>query len=365
MFLMDQQVALFGSLWLAIVVVDAFVRRVPAPGRRRALLALALPAVVTAVAAYLLYFRALHYDLGYDVPDPSEAANYSPGREFFGSPRYLWKTYGTLVPIGALAALALARRLPEIRGWVLGAWAFFSFTAGPVIHGTNIPLPFALVRHLPGMSQFRAPYRFQMAAVIGAVMGVGIVLAYARTRVTAKTFRLVIGAVIVVATCDIVGYRVVFGFPLRSAPRPEPVYETIARDPRDVLVLEIPVAARSGTDRVGPPSATPGEMLSFYQPVHHKRLINGFAARAPMTALAYYRASPALMFLAEEPPPPGDRVADLRQKIAELDVGYVVVHPEMLQPGHLASVLQLLDQAGELERLPDTADLIAFSVKPR
>ena len=182
MFLMDQQVALFGSVWLSFVGVDALMRRGRSLLRRPVLLATALPMLVGALAAYLLYFRALKYDVGYAVPGADEAVHDSPGIDFFGHPTYIWMTYGTVLPIAAVVALLLVRRLPEIRVWALGAWAFLVLTLGPVIHGTRIPLPFALVRNLPGMAQFRFPYRFQRGAVLGATIALGLMLARARSQ---------------------------------------------------------------------------------------------------------------------------------------------------------------------------------------
>lgn len=88
-----------------------------------------------------------------------------------------------------------------------------------------------------------------------------------------------------------------------------------------------PVGVRTGTDRIGP-----GEALSFHQPIHRKRLINGSTSRLPLAALEYYRASPSIMFLAGEPPPPGDLAADLQRRLRELRVGYVIVHPECSIP---------------------------------
>jgi hypothetical protein len=265
-----------------------------------------------------------------------------------------------VLPIASIIGVVLVRRLPEIRAWALGAWTFLILTMGPVIHGTSIPLPFALVRRLPGLPHFRFPYRLQMGAVLGAAIALGVLLAQLRTRMPRRRYTLVFAGIVVVTLCDLVGNRVASGFPLRPEPPREPVYDVIGRDHRDCLLLEIPVAVRTGTDRIGRWTDTPGEALTFYQPTHEKRLINGFAARAPTAALEYYRASPALMFLAEEDPPPGDVLLDLRQKFVELDVGYVVVHPEMLQAGRLPTVLRVLDQVGGLQRLPDTGSLIAF-----
>jgi hypothetical protein len=135
----------------------------------------------------------------------------------------------------------------------------------------------------------------------------------------------------------------------------DPVYAQIAEDSRDCLVLEVPLGVRTGTDRVGP-----GEALSFYQPTHQKRLINGFAARAPLAAMQYYRSSPALMTLAGEAPPPGDVAADLASRLDELRVGYVVVHAGMMSQEHLRGVLELLGRMKGLSCIERGPDVIAF-----
>jgi hypothetical protein len=68
------------------------------------------------------------------------------------------------------------------------------------------------------------------------------------------------------------------------------------------------------------------------------------------------------MFLAGEPPPPGDLAADLQRRLRELKVGYVLVHPEMLDHEHLKQVMALLAAAPNLERIETTSSLIAFRV---
>jgi hypothetical protein len=139
--------------------------------------------------------------------------------------------------------------------------------------------------------------------------------------------------------------------------RAEPVYEQIARDERDCVVLEVPVGVRSGTDQIGS-----GESLSYYQPVHHKRMLNGMIGRVPLAALDYYRSSPALMFLAHERRPPGDVAADLRIKLRDLRVGYVVIHPEMMDRAWFEETITLFSGVDGLRRLETTTDVVAFSL---
>src|SRR5262249_40259900 len=109
----------------------------------------------------------------------------------------------------------------------------------------------------------------------------------------------------------------------------------------------------------------PGEEFNFYQPIHHKRMINGMLARAPLAALAFYRASPAFMFLAEEATP--DRavvVADFRRKLRELRVGYVVMHADRIDDRWRVLFVEALAGVPELEQFESgRAETISYRVK--
>jgi hypothetical protein len=348
----DQQVLLFCCFLVGILSVHmARMRRRVEP---RFLLAGAAVLMIAALPAYLLYYRPLTRDLGYTVPWIGEARTYSVPLWVYTSPRLVWGAYGTVLPLAFIAALILVRRYRELWPWALGSVAFIVLTMGPVFKGSNIPLPFALVQRLPGMSHFRAPYRFQIPAVLVLSVTAGITLTHILGMVSVKTGRRLLGGITVVIVGDLVAHRLPAGFSIQTMPS-EPIYAEIARDPRDCLVLEIPVGIRTGTDRIGP-----GEALSFYQPTHRKRLINGFAARVPLVALDYYRKSPALMLFANEAPPSGDVEADLRHRLRELHVGYVVVHPDMIESSRLRQVLDLLERVDDLAQLPLRGDVIAF-----
>jgi len=74
--------------------------------------------------------------------------------------------------------------------------------------------------------------------------------------------------------------------PLYSARVPE-VYRTIARDPRDVRVLELPLGFRSGEWSQGDFSAA----SQFYQTVHEKQLIGGYLSRISRQEMERQRQS--------------------------------------------------------------------------
>jgi hypothetical protein len=71
------------------------------------------------------------------------------------------------------------------------------------------------------------------------------------------------------------------------------------------------------------------------------------------------------MFLAGETPPAGDLGDDLARKVKELNVGYVVVHPELLEPQRLSDVMRLLAGLPDLERLDSPSGAIAFRMLRR
>ena len=355
MFLADQQVALFGSLWLALLGGHFFLSPGGWSRLRRAGPALVVPAVAALLAAYVLYLRPWHLDVGYDVPGAAEAHNYSDGPSAFLHLNLGWAYYGIILPLALPFVLARLGKVPRAIPWALGAVFFFLLSYGPTLEGTAIPLPFAFVRHLPGLANFRAPYRFAMPAAFGAIVALGLVIHAATERLDRRARALVVGALVLVALVDEARVRHARPFLIREMPL-EPVYAQIGRDPTPSVLLEIPVGLRNGTDRVG----TDGEILTFYQPAHGKRLVNGFSARSPTAAIDYARASPALMYLAGETPPSGDIPADLRDKIAELGVRYVVIHPRMMKPDRIAPTLALLAKIPGLVRFAEEPDLIAW-----
>ena len=308
----DQQIALFCAFWVVVLSGHLVLTRGREVLDRRFAALAAVVVLISLVPAYLLYYRPLTRDTGYTVPDATEALNYSVPPSVFADPALVWHAYGLALPCALVAGLVMTRRWPELRPWVIGSIAFLVLAMGPLLPGTRFPLPFALIRGLPGLSQFRTPYRFQMPAALGMSVAGGLVLARLVAPLQARTARGLLAVVGVFIAGDAVAHRLLEGFSIQTMPS-EPFYAEIARDPRDCLVLEIPVGVRTGTDRIGP-----GEALSFYQATHGKRLINGFAARVPLVALNYYRQSPALMMLANESPPPGDIESDLKSRLNEL-----------------------------------------------
>ncbi len=352
--LMDQQVVMYTLLWLVVLGAFAIAQRALTIATMRGV---AVSATVAAVPLFWFCIAPLYTTRGYTIPAAFESEVYSYPISLLWHPSMLWGAYGLVLPL-ALVVGGLRWADQAIRPWLIGAASFVVLSFGPVVHRSGIPLPFAALRLVPGLAQFRTPYRFQMAAAIGMCMVAALLATTWLERRTHGQRRLAILALTLLILADAAALRLHDGFPVQTMPV-ESIYARIAADPDDCVVLEVPFGVRTGTDRIGF-----GERFTFYQPIHQKRLINGMVARGPIAALNYYRQSPAFMFLAHEAVPPGDIAADLRHQLSALKVGYVVVHRQFMDAEWAAQVVAMLDsQAGLRPIETGSAQTAAFVVE--
>jgi hypothetical protein len=361
--LADQQMTVFCGLLVLLYLVFVAATRVRVLMAPRLLGAAALVLLSVAYPFFLLYVRPFFQTAGYTVPHPSEAFNYSIPPGMLLHPGHLWRTYGVLLPCALVAALVIVRRDRRAVLGILCSLIFLSLTLGPVLSGTTIPMPFAGLRLLPGFSQFRTPYRFQIPAAVGMTLCLGVVLSHILSSIQerrlgrASLASWVVGGLAVLVVVDTVIHRTVSGFQTQTF-RDEPIYRTIGDTPGDFLVLEVPFGVRSGTDVLGR-----GDDLTYYQPVHKKRMINVLLTRIPLASLEHYRRSPALMFLGNEPYSTTQEVADDFAKIVEsLRVGFVVVHPERLDADRFDEISRFLQARPELQPVATGTTTLAFRV---
>jgi hypothetical protein len=68
------------------------------------------------------------------------------------------------------------------------------------------------------------------------------------------------------------------------------------------------------------------------------------------------------MFLANEIPPAGDIASDLRRRLRELDVCYVVIHTELMDKVWREQTLALFSRVDGLRRLEASTGITAFRV---
>jgi hypothetical protein len=338
--LTDFQIVLFCGLWLALI--GGYRVRI------RHLAPLALAGVLAAIPFAVLFLPALSAD-DYPRPTPGDMQEYSFRVWDYLDPQVVPHAYGFELGLAALAALFVRRG----RLWLVGGLVFLVLALGPFLQPTQVPLPFAALSLWPPLAQFRTPYRLAMPAVLGLAVVLGLVLAwlFARWPVSIRigaAGALVAARLLVAVVQD----------PLATQTYPTyATYTRLAAEPGRLTLLEVPFGVRSGLERIG----DGGEVLEYYQPIHGKPLLNGMIARLPRVVFEAYRGHAALRFLSGEP------VAASPDDFAEVlrwtNVGYVVLHRDLLDGEQLARIEAFLNGQPGLERQPSEPGLVVFTVR--
>jgi hypothetical protein len=240
----DQQIALYAFVWMVVLACMLLPFRMSRIANRRFAAAAALVMVLVAPAAYWLFVQPFVGQAGYTVPAAAEASTYSYPTSLLWTPAMIWRVYGTVIPVGLLAALIVGVNTPSVFPWLAGAALCIWLSLGPRDADGPLVSAFSVLTQLPGLAQFRTPYRFQIPAVIGGAMYLAFVVAWLGTRTRRRGVPMV--AVAVVAVADMTAYRCLYGFPLQTRSH-HPVYATLAdaQDQDARPVLEVPVGVRT------------------------------------------------------------------------------------------------------------------------
>lgn len=224
-----------------------------------------------------------------------------------------------------LAAWRWAGHRPD-RIWTAIGVLFASLALGPFVRimgvDTFVPTPWSVLRYVPLIGEARMPSRFSVLVI----MAVAVVFAGALGALLQRYShhrRLIL---------TVVG--VALAFELLPAPRQlhsaaiPRVYETIARDPRPLLVLNLPFGVRDGLSSLGDFNAS----SLFFQTLHHKSLLGGYLSRVSDVRKEKYFSHPvsAALLVASE----GGMLAYAQQEMArsavtdfvhETGIGWVVI----------------------------------------
>ncbi|MCX6021698.1 MAG: hypothetical protein NTZ05_08200, partial [Chloroflexi bacterium] len=199
--------------------------------------------------------------------------------------RRLWATVAVV-----FVALALGPRL-HIFGDETFTWQSWAF---------ELPMPYALLSHIPVLGSTRVPSRFTAIAMLAlamlAAVGVDRLRAWwaQRTPVAGRgVASLAVPALalaLVVADVGVVPMMV-------QQVAPHPFYQRLAAESGDFAVLELPFGQVVG------PATTVGDsgdapLLEYYQTVHGKRLLGGYVAREDPSRIKAVLARPGLSWLA-------------------------------------------------------------------
>jgi hypothetical protein len=260
----------------------------------------------------------------------------------------------TFVALGTLlVAWRAGWKIPRL--WAGLAVVFGALALGPFIHvlgmNTHVPGPWALLRYVPVIGMARTPARFSIVLMLVLAVLFAVALRFIGDRWPAHRRRalLAVGALLVLE--------------LLSAPRTlysaiiPPLYQTIAADPSDRRVLELPWGIRDGTRSIGNFTAR----SQFHQTVHGKPLVGGYLSRVSRRRILESQQRPMLAGLIRlsegkrlDPETHATLVADGPSFVDRSEIGWVVVDrlrtPEPLREfAHRAYGLRFVEANGPLE----------------
>ena len=351
----DLQILFFTAIWVGWIVIWHVVTARGIDARR----AVALAAAVAMVAApFLLIMYPAFAGDRLPVPDRDEAVRYSFRWWDYFTPSVVPRAVGGYeVAIAAVTGLFALRREPRLRVWWFGALALFVLALGPALKFTGLPMPFALFSWWAPLAQFRVPSRLTIPAVIGLAAVVSLLLDRLFRRMRVRQAILLAGALMALRLTLALAQH-----PFHTQQHaPSIVYDYLSRVRAAGAVIEVPVAVRSGLDRIGHGA----EFLQYYQLAHGRPIVNAMIARLPAEVFAFYRGHVSLMLLAGEPVQATDDelAGDLTTVIGAIDASHVVMHRDLMTPGQVARAARLLDRHPRLRPWISEGPIAAYRVQ--
>ena len=212
----------------------------------------------------------LYGNIGAELYRVFSAGNSSEGTVFAG-----------YVALGLMATCALRLRGDlAVRPWLWLTLGAFLLSLGPLLHIAGnfvfgfgdwrfaVPMPYLAVRYLPLIKGARVPARFDIMVMLGlsVLCAFGVRYWLERTARTA-TWKALFPLLICLEYLRV-------PYPVAPVDIP-PAYAEVARDRRDIAVMEVPIGWRTGWGITG----RPFDRQQLFQVVHGKRLLGGFVTR--------------------------------------------------------------------------------------
>ncbi len=281
--------------------------------------------------------------------------------------QHIFIGYSALLLAGVGTVHLLRRQRWQGLFWPLTTFVFWLLTLGPVIRvvgqPTAIPGPFALVSLLPFFNGNRYPSRYSVMLMLGVavlagygILGIGYWLGKRRRVISNTQYPI---SVLLISS----SFLAIFLLEHLSVPLPlndfriPAIYQTIAAEPGDFAVLELPTGWRNGA-RVMGRSDVLIMMEEWYQTAHGKRLLGGNTSRNPAYKFQYFTDAPLIGDLIGLMNADQSHIAPVvesewdalvaRNRASSpavldfLDVGFVLVHVEKSTPQLLRFVEETL-----------------------
>jgi hypothetical protein len=264
-----------------------------------------------------------------------------------------------LVPL-AIAVWVLDKDRKRGAKWLATAVVSLLLAMGPYLSlepyiDVRLPLPYLVLHRLLG-GQYRTPVRFAIPGIFSlsvfvAVKGRAVL---DRLRVARPLRLAVVGALLGLMILD---YGLLRPFPI-FFPKEYAVYEEVAQDPRDVVLVEVPIGVYSYAQ------FGHGEKLIYYQSIHEKRIPSGALSRMSLTVYDYLHSFNVLEAMAGIRDLTPAATDELTQLIEEWNIGYVFVHRDMFYRERLQHLPPFLTEHPDLCFWREEGDLLAYRARP-
>lgn len=267
-----------------------------------------------------------------------------------GLPVYELTLYPGLVA-ASLAVYALVRRRSSkpILLYTLLGLTIFVLSLGPriTVGGLDVPLPYYLLyEFVPGFGSLRVPARMWAIGMLCIAVLAGFGMRFLMEKLRGKKAVLALSVLSLVAALEFLPKLPIDRYIDRGPPELSPAYSYLVEEASQEIpvVAEVPFASRQDAFR-----ETPRMYRSTYG---WWNLVNGYASYFPE---GYYETRDALNTL-----PSPESLAKLR----ELDVDYIIVHPEEYAEDGIdgRAILRAAIQEPSLARVTGDEDSILFRV---
>ena len=228
--------------------------------------------------------------------------------------------YGTL----ALAGIGLWRGRRDRGLWLVASVGLFVLSLGPALQVAgrrfDVTLPYAWIQNWPIVQVLRHPNRFSLylSLPLAVLAGYGMTWLVKRSR---RAWLWTACAVVLVLF-----EYLPWPYPTVQ-PSVPPFYYQLAQEPGEFAILDLPMGAR-----------TVAKLYMYYATVHRKPLVEGHVSRLPVSAYDFIDSVPWLRGLHQDnemDPALGD-VSRQLSALAQANVRYVILHPDLVPPDQMA-----------------------------
>jgi hypothetical protein len=268
---------------------------------------------------------------------------------------YTYLGYSALI----LAFYAVLKVKTKVRFWALCAVLFTILSLGPYLRTLGmteftslrirVPLPFLILVGVPILNSMVHPYRF----IVITILSLAILAAFAVKEILARFARIGLSkkrnlAPLFAGLICLAILLENLSVPIFMAPGTiPPIYESIAREPGDFTILEIPLGSNYDT-------AGFYDRYQYYQTLHHKRIFGGYVARFPKSTQWFIDGTPVFRnfrYLDAQEDILIQNVSAIGSTVLEYyNVRYVLVHkdlfmwhPDYKKPDTLGRISFLLE----------------------